>query len=836
MRLLFWYLRTVVQSYPSAWLRLALLYIALMIGCVGVSAVLVINQGAKQSYAQQGQGLLPLMEYKLVAPSAPHLSKLDYAQVRRLGITEAVAVSQISTLLFNAQHQPLTIKPIDIIGFDSLALLNYLTSQQHKETRPQGQSQQSRLTRKLTNLPQNSAFISTELYTILRDRVPGHLERDDSIVITTAQGQRLPLLQQVNLANMDNEIMMDISLFAQQFGETPISDILLVGEISPQRLNDIRRLLPAHLTLLSLPSAEQNTGMSDSFQLNLLAMALLMFVVCLFIVMNACQLLIMQRLPMLKIFRQLGISRLSILAGQLIELWILTLLAAALGVYLGVALALYLAPSIQATLESLFRVSVGFAEVSYLSLLVQVLLLSAVGVTLAALLPVKQLNQTLYRADAASPAKSFWFTPIAWLLLVSAAVTLWLSQTILVSLMGIALLILAGCFVLIACYPYALNTASALVPKHWPLLHWSLQHSLWLSGRSKIACCAFFIALMSNIGMNLMVDSFRQATDDWLNQKLIADYYLYQTDKIDATTSIQQLELNIQAVQRFELKAQYAGLPIQVHSHPSAAGFIAALKTQSQLPDAGAVYAAGQGAYVNQQFALRNKITLGQSLWVPLNSGVSAFEVVGIVYDYGNPFGQILLPPKLFNDKSKRSNVLALYGSAAQINTLSEYLEQHGFNRAQQLYSANQLRDLSMATFERTFVITDSLNIVTLLVAAISLACGIIVLMQDTKPQLTLLRTLGVSRWVIQGLSLMQYLFLCLLALVFAIPFGILLSWLLINFINKQAFYWTYPLNISISQIGSVSAMGLLLVSVIILLPLLWANNKPLIKDIRWLN
>ena len=836
MRLLFWYLRTVLQSYPSAWFRLALLYMALMIGCLGVSAVLVINQGAQQSYAQQGQGLLPLVEYKLVAASAPQLSKFDYAQVHRLGITEAVAVSQISTILYSAQHQPLTHQPIDIICFDTLALLNYRTSQQQKQTRQQGQSQQSKLALELTSLPQNSAFISIGLYTKLREQVPNHLEIDDSIVITTAQGQHLPLLQQVNLANMDNEIVMDISLFARQFGDTPISDILLVGEISPQRLNDIRRLLPAHLTLLTLPSSEQNTGMRDSFKLNLLAMALLMFVVCLFIVMNACQLLIMQRLPMLKIFRQLGISRLSIITGQLVELWLLTLLAAALGVYFGVTLALYLAPGIQATLESLFRVSVGFAEVSYLSLFVQVLLLSTLGITLAALLPVKQLNQTLYRADSTSPAKSFWFTPMTWLLLVSAAITLWLSQTIRVSLMGIALLILAGCFVLIACYPYVLNATSALVPKRWPLLHWSLQHSLWLSGRSKIACCAFFIALMSNIGMNLMVDSFRQATHDWLNQRLIADYYLYQTDKIDAATSIKQLRLNIQAVQRFELKAQYAGLPIQVHSHPSATSFIAALKTQSQLPDAGAVYAAGQGAYVNQQFALRNKIKLGQSISVPLNSGVSAFAVVGIVYDYGNPYGQILLPPKLFDDKSKRSNVLALYASAAQMNTLSEHLEQQGFNRAQQLYSADQLLDLSMATFERTFVITDSLNIVTLLVAAISLACGIIVLMQDTKPQLTLLRTLGVSRWVMQGLSLLQYLFLCLLALVFAIPFGILLSWLLINFINKQAFYWTYPLNISISQITSVSAMGLLLVSVIILLPLLWTNNKPLIKDIRWLS
>ncbi|MFQ3237638.1 MAG: putative ABC transport system permease protein [Paraglaciecola sp.] len=108
--------------------------------------------------------------------------------------------------------------------------------------------------------------------------------------------------------------------------------------------------------------------------------------------------------------------------------------------------------------------------------------------------------------------------------------------------------------------------------------------------------------------------------------------------------------------------------------------------------------------------------------------------------------------------------------------------------------------------------------------------------MQDTRPQLTLLRAMGVSRRTLQGLSLGQFLLLCLIALMFAIPFGILLGWLLINLINKQAFYWTYPLHISIGQIAIVSALSLVLVSVIILLPLLSANNRPLIKDIRWLN
>ncbi|MFQ3218322.1 MAG: putative ABC transport system permease protein [Paraglaciecola sp.] len=825
MPALFWYLCTVIKSYPRSWLRLALLCLALMIGCLGVSAVLVINQGAKQSYAQQEQGLLPLVSHQLVAALGKAINKADYAHMRRKGVVEALALSRISTVLFDSQQHPLTKQAINITGFDSLAMLNYLAIQQVEKIRSPHQVEQSELRMELARQSQTSAFVNSNIY--------AQLQAD---TILTALGQDLPPLQQVNLATMGHDIVMDITFFAQRFGPTPISEIYLMGDIAPERLGDIRRLLPAHLSVLTLPSPTQNEGMSASFHLNLLAMALLMFVVCLFIVMNACQLLIMQRLPMLKVLRQLGVSRLTILGGQLIELLLLACISAAVGVYLGVALALYLAPGIQATLESLYRVNVGFAEISYLSLFVQVLLLSAVGITLAALLPIKQLNQNLSHGDNYSPLSSPWFAQLAGLTLVLAVIALWWSHTMVLSFLTIALFILAGCFALITCYPYILNRLRALLPERWPLVQWSLQHSLWLSGRSKIACCAFFIALMSNIGMNLMVDSFRQATHAWLDQRLMANYYLYPSDEQDVPRTIKRLQLDIDVIQRFEQMTQYAGLSIQVHSHPSSAMFLEALKTQQQLPQAGAIYATGQGAYVNQQFALRHKITLGQSVTVPLGAGVKSLQVVGIIYDYGNPYGQILLPPQVFPAASKRANVLALYGSEQQIGALREALEQQGLEPKKQLYSAKQLLDLSMATFERTFIITDSLNLVTLLVAATSLACGIIVLMQDTRPQLTLLRAMGVSRRKLQSLSLGQFLCLCLIALVFAIPFGILLGWLLINLVNKQAFYWTYPLHISVGEIAVVSALSLVLVSVIILLPLLSANNRPLIKDIRWLN
>ena len=124
----------------------------------------------------------------------------------------------------------------------------------------------------------------------------------------------------------------------------------------------------------------------------------------------------------------------------------------------------------------------------------------------------------------------------------------------------------------------------------------------------------------------------------------------------------------------------------------------------------------------------------------------------------------------------------------------------------------------------------------TLLVAALSLACAIMVLMNDARPQSMLLRSFGVSAIKTQLLALFQYFLLCLIALVFATPFGILLSWVLIYEINLQAFQWTYPLQISTIKILQIYAVSLSIVLLIIAIPIIKAGKRPLIEDIRWLN
>jgi putative ABC transport system permease protein len=251
-----------------------------------------------------------------------------------------------------------------------------------------------------------------------------------------------------------------------------------------------------------------------------------------------------------------------------------------------------------------------------------------------------------------------------------------------------------------------------------------------------------------------------------------------------------------------------------------------------------AEFSQGKGVLVNQQFAFGFEYRINDFINLPHPStgNLSSYKILGIVYDFGSPYAQVLMPFDMFELSKSKCCIYALQGSESSINLLRENMLKAGFEPETQLLKTEALLALSMQAFDNTFIITDGLNVVTLLVAALSLACAIIVLMNDIRPQNMLVRSMGVSALKTQALALYQYLLLCFVALLLATPFGILLSWVLIFNINYQAFSWTYPLVINPIKILQVYATSLLVVTAVIAIPIVRAGRRPLIEDIRWVN
>ena len=125
-----------------------------------------------------------------------------------------------------------------------------------------------------------------------------------------------------------------------------------------------------------------------------------------------------------------------------------------------------------------------------------------------------------------------------------------------------------------------------------------------------------------------------------------------------------------------------------------------------------------------------------------------------------------------------------------------------------------------MMVFSRTFLTTDTLNLVTMLVAALSFFVSITLLVMDIKPQLLLLRSVGVSPFRIKLSLFSQYCFIAVSCALLALPFALLLAWLLVNKVNRFAFHWTYPLILDPMIIMQSLLIGLGLLVLLMALPL----------------
>ncbi len=830
-------LKLIWASYQHNILRLALVLIALVTACAGLSAVLVINSAAKNSYASASQPFLQQVEQRILARSGHSLNKQDFTSLRRLGFTQLIPILRSSQ---NIVH-PITgkLQRISLLGIDTFSVISYSASN-------------------TLDVEQNSSATSTEeLGQLWRPPFASVIHPDFATELNLISGQTLslennqllPSIAVTAIDGLGREIVMDIGQLQQVLGTQKISELLVVGEKNDESTNALRAALPEHLRIENINTGEHAQQLTGSFHLNLLAMACLMFVVCMFVVMNALHLLIMKRWQNLRITRQLGVSRKQIYWAQGAELVLISLLCAPLGAIAGVFLAQLASPLVSLTLQSLFDVRIGYTQVAYVTLMTQCFAACILGAFAAAILPMWQLNTRLALRNlsvAMNTSHMPWL--YASIVLGFLAVGLgYYSTGMLMSFSAIAMSILAGCSLLIYTVPKSLKMLFHCLPEQWVLFRWLAADGVRLSQKSKIACCAFFIALTSNIGMNLMVDSFRQATHQWLSQRLVADQYVSTQSPKVFTQWLATQDIDVDVIERKGLDAVLLNKPvsqpqsrtnIELRSYPSSNVYQEAILFAAQQANAWQIFTAGQGVLVNQQLALRHGLTLGEELSFQAESGQpETKQIVGIYYDYGNQSAQALLALDHFAKYKADTTLFALHFASKQQQSLFvNQLASASISNQVRSIQTRELLALSMQTFERTFVITDGLNIVTLLVAALSLATSVLMIDMDNRPQRALLRSMGVGNYQITGLSLIQYTLLSLLACLVALPFGIGLTWLLINLINVQAFSWSYPILITPSKLFSAAVMSVLLIVIVVALPLYRLSRRKLIEDIKCLS
>ena len=111
------------------------------------------------------------------------------------------------------------------------------------------------------------------------------------------------------------------------------------------------------------------------------------------------------------------------------------------------------------------------------------------------------------------------------------------------------------------------------------------------------------------------------------------------------------------------------------------------------------------------------------------------------------------------------------------------------------VWSNAEIKDESMAIFDRTFTITDVLTIFAALIAALGVFNALMALHLEREREYAVMQATGCSAAVMRRGLYTQTLIVGLLAALIALPVGIGVATMLIEVINVRSFGWTMDLH-----------------------------------------
>jgi putative ABC transport system permease protein len=344
--------------------------------------------------------------------------------------------------------------------------------------------------------------------------------------LTLESGVSLPPLVAAPGEQLGHRLLVDIGAL-QTLTERPGElTALLVFGATPDRLSALIAALPPDFDYFPYAQAPDPAELTRSFHLNLAAMGLLAFVVGVFLIYNALAFSYTDRRELVRKLRLSGVTRGELRSALTIELGLFLLLGGLLGSWLGAALAAWLLPGVGRTLAQLYGVYIAYPDGLVPSGFLLPLLMTAAAAALCMLFPLREALQAplLERWQAgwqlAAAARRDRLMLLAGLVLLLAAALLGrYALTLWTALAGLAALLVGAVLCLPSVLRLLLGGLDRAVSRRRVRLAWLVADGRWLLGPAALALMALTLALVANSGLNTMIASFRQATDDWLAQR-----------------------------------------------------------------------------------------------------------------------------------------------------------------------------------------------------------------------------------------------------------------------------------------------------------------------------
>ncbi|MDZ7813366.1 MAG: ABC transporter permease [Ideonella sp.] len=594
------------------------------------------------------------------------------------------------------------------------------------------------------------------------------------------------------------------------------------------------------------PPADEGQRMSQvtrAYRVNLSMLSLMALFTGSFLVIAVMSLSVAQRLPQWALLGVLGMTGAERARLVLLEALLLGGLGSLLGLALGWGMARWALQALGANL-GLGHLSAGLsvAQLPWGA----ALLFGGLGVSLSMLssalpaltvrrMPVAQVLKGL--GNAQSPPKAAGLGPVLLLLGLGLALlprppkTWPLAEVPLAAYAAMLCMLLGG----IACVPYGVRASLALL-RRWPgaqrkaLVLLVEQRARDQAGEASRALAGVLVSLSLSVAMLVMVGSFRDSLTQWLQQMLPADLYVrssLQVSQGGGTTLSAPLPpaflVALQNSSVVQAVAHQRSDEVQMGGQRFA--LTAREVDEQQLPLAEALSAmeARPGhtpIYISE--ALRDSLQLqvGDTAQMRLRADGPPLSVWvrGVWRDYARQSGAVLMPLKDYQAWTHDARInevkvwLAPGVSSASAQQALRALAAQGDDI--EMADSQELREVSMKIFDRSFAVTVWLQAVTLAIGMFGIAASQSAQVLARRREFGLLLHLGFTRAGVLRLLALESALLCGVGCIAGLGLGLGLSAVLIWVVNPQSFHWSMDMSLPwprlLMLLGLVFAAGVL--------------------------
>ncbi len=603
---------------------------------------------------------------------------------------------------------------------------------------------------------------------------------------------------------------------------------LIIAPTQPLSLPDIAAVAP---DLVRQPAQDAGADrLTDSFHLNLTAFGLLSFAVGIFIVHGTISLAFEQRRSMVRTLRALGVPLTTLIGLMISELVVFAVLAGGIGVALGYVIAAVLLPNVAATLQGLYGASVAGTLQLRPEWWLSGMAIAVLGTGFAASGALWNIAQMPLLASArprawavasGETARRLGAVALA-LLVIGTGIAIW-GQGLTLAFALLACLLIGAALIL----PLLLRSAVMLADGQARSAMWQW---FWADTRQQVpgmslALMALLLATAANVGVSTMVSSFRVTFVDFLDQRLAPELFIRIEDPAQSPYLEAVLLSEAQEVlPLLSVETEIAGVPTDLFGVRVGPTYRENWLFLDEAEDVWDRVETGNAVVVSEQLARRAGIWTDDLVTVA--PGLS-LPIAAIVADYGNPLGQALISEPLFRNLYPDMQPLSFGVRSNDPTALRNVLtEEHGIPESA-ITDQSRIKAFSLGVFERTFTVTGALNVLTLAVAAFAILMSLLTLASIRVPQLAPAWALGLTRRRLGQLELLRAVVLAMVTTVLAIPLGLMLAWVLLSYVNVEAFGWKLPLYLFPGHYAVLTLFALLAAALAALWPAIRLARTP---------